>query len=420
MYSFMIPIAYSIALSFSWSAGVSGLLIGFDGFGLLLGALITGRLLVPRLQRNSTRRKVIVALPLLQAMSYAILAWALYIEPKASTFIGVLLFVVRFCEGIGTGMNSISDNVAREVATSAEQISLSMWMVSTIMVGVAVGPWVSSVGLLLAGADGDSVSLYQIAAPAALVAAIEMMVAVMFSMSVPTTLDELKERGEPAVVEEDTDTSVTPMWNGMCSPRSVVIFCGAAFCIDAMAALMLESATSFILQDQYDWQVWLIGLFIGCAFNVSAAIVFGAGFVNERDLISPTKLSVLCLVFVCGGSVLLFNFGESYQILIGDVLVYPTEGTVMSLALGLMYTVADSNSWYNIENMNLLVTAWDGVTRVVSPTLSRTIIEQYGRNAYAGTQLVLSFTAGIFLFSQVHRMMGTEPSATKGKDVNDS
>lgn len=355
-----------------------------------------------------------MAIPLLQAAAYTTLAWVLYKYSQATVGVGVLLFSVRLWEGIGTGMNSMSDNVAREVATPQEHMSLSMWMVTTIMIGVAAGPCVCSLGLCASGEKGSVVDLKKAATPAALVSSIEIAVALVFSLAIPNTLEDLKEVPDDAPDVQEIPSTLA--WNEVCAPGTIVTLCGAAFCIDSLSTLMLESSTSLILQKEYGFDVWVIGLLVGSVFGVSALAVFFAGIVSEYDIVSPTLLAGLCLMLVCCGSALLFDYGPDYQILIGDVLVYPTEGTVMSLALGLMYNVADPNAWYSIDVLNFLVTAWDGIARIFSPTLGRYVIDIYGRNTYACIQLILSVWAGTFLLIQVcvvRRLLNGDSSTEK-------
>lgn len=357
-----------------------------------------------------------MAAPLIPVAAFLTLAWLLTINPASTPALATLFFVVRTLAGFNSGANVIANNLAREVATDAEQFTFEMITAACSMLGMSIGPVLCSIALLCGGGDLGSTTLYQIAAPMAMNAALYGFEIPIYAITMPLCKQDLQDDVKPlqfpvlqhfpsAVTYTTESSSALPSRTTIVCLGILIFFTGNVSCIS------MESGTSLLLELQYEWPVAVIGLCIAAVFGASSIVSMIIGFVIEQQLVNNMVIVVVSIIFSLGGTSLLFNYGSQFNVLIGDALVYPCVISLISVGVGNVFLVQDPRRWYNQSALNYGIMTLDACLKLFSSPFSRAVISAYGRNAYATMQLMAVSVAAFVSLVQLPKFQRLQASS---------
>lgn len=171
-----------------------------------------------------------------------------------------------------------------------------------------------------------------------------------------------------------------------------------------LSCIAVEISSALILELEYHWEVPIIGFSIAASSFIAGLASMAIGYVVDQRIFQPNSVVIVSVVVALLGSALIFDYGVSYQILIGDVLVYPCMTSILSISVGNMFLVADTSKVYTIENLNCLYMCINACCKVVSATGARSIISLLGRTQYAGMQVYLIAVGGAVAYVQLGKV----------------
>merc|ERR1740121_1539882 len=175
--------------------------------------------------------------------------------------------------------------------------------------------------------------------------------------------------------------------------RERVVWLMTTYSIErAFTVAALEVASLMMLDSVYGWSVELAG-FVLSGLAVIATLLCGlllvllrSGDIKEKNTFIG---AVCCSVF---GAFLLFqltpHFGP-YSLLCADTLIYSTCSIAQGLSDGWAMRAAKPGSTFSNSTRMGWQVATSTLSRLIAPPLARTLVERFGRNSYAGVQLVV-------------------------------
>jgi len=396
----IIPGSYDITIGLGSNATMSGFLIGVHPVGMALGSLL-GKLLL-RLDNHAQIRCTIIASLLFLALLSLCFAALLDCSWAGSSSLLALLLCLRTSSGVLIGAINVLMNVmALRVTPLTEVASLSIMIQAARNMGLCLGPLAGS--LLLAALHGRAVGsppLERGGLPVLTTAAFWALAALTFSVKAPSEIAPLVE--ETLVANKRVGTGKRP--GSEISPqqlasghRKVLVVLGSIFCFErGFSVASIEVATTLILELQFGRSSEAIGFALGviCAVTVFHGLLslslLHSGWVGEVQYLKGLGAVGTCSV------VFLFNWRASSPLLIimADCMLYACMFTSNGITDAIASQASLPNTAYSMENFAVAKTWATPLARAVAAPLARFVVAGFGRNSYAGCQLLV---AGISL-----------------------
>jgi hypothetical protein len=196
---------------------------------------------------------------------------------------------------------------------------------------------------------------------------------------------------------------------------------GRALCVSS-----IESATSFILEDEFKWSLHSIGIAVGVALMlglpVSMLLKAAQHIFSVLDLQAMLGIQILAAaaatLFIPGmGKV--FPIGaaglknDEALVLLADSLMFPSLYIANGYVDGLAMKCCEEGTLYCVENYLLFnLVAQDAFARFLAPSVTRVVVAHAGRGCYAAVQCILSLLGCFTLVA-----LASEPSAWKVRNL---
>lgn len=175
----------------------------------------------------------------------------------------------------------------------------------------------------------------------------------------------------------------------------------------------VEVATLMMLETTYGWSVEMCGFVLTTVAGLSNVgcltllVLLRNGLVAEK----PTfRLLATCSLI---GGALLFQFSRfgPISLLTADTIIYCSASVANGVAEGWATRAVKPGTSFNNETRLVIMVTTVTLARLVSPPLSRGLIELGGRNAYAAMQLVL-IVAGFMTVMKVYAVIQSVDKAS--------
>lgn len=177
----------------------------------------------------------------------------------------------------------------------------------------------------------------------------------------------------------------------------------------AFAVSSIEAATALLLESEFSWKSRSTGLATGLAFICGVPAFVLVRVIKHKFLVSDshammgtaTAAMLAATLFIPTVSNLiasgLHDSSEEWiLILVADCIMFPSFYMANGYMDGLAIRCCDPTTPYTMENFKLIeIIGQNTVGRAFGPPVARTIINVYGRGAYAILQLCIS-TSGCF------------------------
>lgn len=403
-FTVMIPIAYSLAKDLGWTMGVSGLWLGFDGFGTLVAAVLGRWVLEPFVREYWMRRTIVLLSPMMPMFAFLVLAWMLFENVGTTSEIIAALFFARFFAGFNRGLSAFSDQLTKVGAiTQSEQATLSLLTMISVMCGLSLGPALCSAAIMIAGGYSYVATVSEAAAPVSAVSVLYAFLVLITTFTIPPKSVEYEFEDAYGMYPsgEDTDADSAPVAEGPTRPR---IFLGlAVFALCSISCTSIEVGSSLILEVQYGWSVWGLGVILTVVYCISSMFALGLHQLAESEKIRHKWLSIIGTVVAFVGCCCLCGSGAYYQILIGDLMIYPWMVCLAGLGLNNVYGAAIPGSFFSTTNLNLSTVLLNSIAKLAGAPFARALISSLGRNWYGSYQIVVVVTSGFLVSLQVDK-----------------
>lgn len=180
-----------------------------------------------------------------------------------------------------------------------------------------------------------------------------------------------------------------------------------AWCVSA-----LEAATALLLETEYNWALYRIGIAIAICFLgiVPLRLCYEA---RKNDWSVATWMHVF-LAISYAASLMIFRtppwllqvFNASvhrgkavadYILLVADTFLFASFYMTDGLSQGIMYQhmLPASVSMFNVNSVSISVSLLTGIARGLGPVLARIIVANGGQNAYAFVQFMCVFVGSV-------------------------
>jgi len=347
-----------------------------------LVGILTGRLMWQLVSRKNVRR-VIIACPLLSAMTYVTFCFQLLGRETPDSGLVGLILGVRLAAGFLQGLNQLVENMVKEATPAHQQVRLAMMDYAAICLGIGVGPLFSS-GVNAALGMVHELSTDKAAAPSLALGLLSVINAGVLSCTLPSKV--------PQQTEEECINQG--------QRKRTVAACTCVLLLATAIAASIEVATSLILELEGNWLSSEVGLATGTVISLAAVVAVAFIILREFGIISDAKMVLTMLTVASFGAVAIFHVFTKYlwQVLVADCLIYPCVVVLASIAEGVLFMTASSDGLLSTANLLILSYATDATAKAGFAPLARYLVEVGGRTAYACmVALGLAGIAGAFV-----------------------
>lgn len=401
-YSVVMPTVYHLAMQYGSGAGFSGFVIGANQSFTVVGVLIV---LTTGLGSASFRNVFLVVLGVYPLTSFLYVS---SINSQSGILSCVLLVLARSLQGVLRGILECRVyKMFTEVVPKHELRSVSMCWALSIALGTGLGPIVSSVCL-------DSVApLFpkhlRYVVPVGVMGVVHIMAFPLYYLLVPSSAalaDCEADLRESQKDENAASRARSVVFPGLQRRVAALYFLiGACFVLSLLLGA-LESATSMILQTQYQWNNSSTGFVVGLCMLVYVPLhTVVEKFSSPDDQMGLLRTGLIVSFFMAllllPGFCELFNdhftladtgtgWGCAVFIITSDAVVWPLTqmcvGIVTGMALEL--TAPDEE-----DSTSQLITIAVTITYFVSSPLARDLLDKQGVHSYALLQISLCLLA---------------------------
>jgi len=389
---------YHLSMQYGANAAFSGFVIGANQSFNIVGVILTFTCGIGSISFRTVFFCSMLFFPLMSAM-YVSSALA----PTNATAC-CLLFAARSIQGVVRGIlecrvyRMFTDAVPRH-----ELRSISMGWALSIALGTGLGPILSSISLNYLAVYFPKELRYVV--PMIMMCALHISALPVYYFLVPTSA-ALAECERALEVQQKEETNARRGSIGRSAQvGALYILIGTCFVLSLLLGA-LESATSMILETQYQWNNsstgFVVGLCMLCYVPLHLAVDFGTSprhqpLLLRVGLIASFFLAFLLLPEFCG----LFDeytplaasgtsWGCAVFIIGSDAVVWPLVQMCQGIVTGSALELVGPEE---VDSTSQLITTAVTITYFVSSPLSRILLETQGVRSYAMLQIALCVIA---------------------------
>lgn len=349
------------------------------------------------------------------AVAFACAAQSAAVWRHSHVLLGVMVSA-RMLAGLVIGMLLVIEtNTVSQVTPAQGMVQFGVLRGAGKVAGLGLGPLMTaltssvmhptSIELRVAYSAWTLVSLY-----------VPLLMAAFFLMPnnfVELASEKCRQDAEwTAEVEESPDGTVKVETLSSAERRQIWILSLMFGIQRSFSSASIESATSFILENEFKWRLQSIGVAVGGSFVIGAVLmcIFRAlqqGFQasETRALRLSASLSVIGgLLFLPGTGKILSGLSmaisspetnphqEYIAVLTADCLLFPCFFFANGLLEGLAFRCSTSGTMTSVDNYVLAQVGFQQLMRCIASGASRFILDRHGRFWYALVQVFLSAT----------------------------
>ena len=389
----------SLTQELGYSKEDSGLIVSVAAVGCAVGGVIGWMILHlrPELYRSQTRTIMLTCsfVSMIATIPYVFIS----ADPnKDSSWQWPVLLASRGLQGLADGVAYFLVELSVMRLTPCDQLpGQFVWLGRVLTLALGLGP-------LIAASSQELEGLYSAhSSPSFLT--VGLMQFMLYFVGAIGMLTMLPSWDKTNIYddEDSSETLVPEIVSSTYNPyRRRVVLIGGLICglFRAYTVAGLEVVTAQLLEDEYGWDVRVIGLTIGGTFCMSflTAELFRDGFSSDWIVY---MLMLLCLF----GSALVFtetcglvsmSHSQCPILLVSsDVVVFSVLYNAEAVIRGITMSQIVPGSFFNAQNMTLCYAVLtDGLGRFLGPFVGRHLASQ-SQSAYAMQQMILII--GVFL-----------------------
>mmetsp|Transcript_17861 Transcript_17861/g.46024 ORF Transcript_17861/g.46024 Transcript_17861/m.46024 type:complete len:481 (+) Transcript_17861:65-1507(+) len=396
----VIPESYTLMKDMGQGAVASGWVIGC-GWALQALTVAAMQCFAQKLSYAGKRALIVVAALVFAAsnLAFAVAAdppgwWHDPSDGKRLVCIILARLAAGPCAGVGLFITALSV----DITPRSEMVPYSVWRMCGATVGVGFGPILSSASQHILNANGVRA---RAAAPGYVLAFVYVAFAVVLCSWLPMDLEpllEAKREEDDAKSQAGTQKAAQEFEVADLSTATRVKLwkSGLYYGVErAFIVSMLESATAFVLQQEFGWSTRDSGYAVGIAFLGSVPLTLAANVVKQRGWTTDLGLMFASVLVCAASTVLLFPqlaFASGvYILLVADGLIFSTGYLANGVFTGLALKSSMPGTKYTVDNYIFIGEALQNTcARLLAPAIARLVLDDYGRGVYAAFQLATS------------------------------
>eukprot|EP00746_Dinoflagellata_sp_MGD_P010635 gnl/MRDRNA2_/MRDRNA2_122014_c0_seq1.p1 gnl/MRDRNA2_/MRDRNA2_122014_c0~~gnl/MRDRNA2_/MRDRNA2_122014_c0_seq1.p1 ORF type:complete len:621 (+),score=61.00 gnl/MRDRNA2_/MRDRNA2_122014_c0_seq1:58-1920(+) len=400
-YSIIMPTVYHLALQFGSDAAFSGFVIGANQSFNIVGVLLSFACGLGSVSYRVIFFSCMACFPFLSLM------YVSSVFGESNQLSCFLLLASRSIQGLIRGV--LECRVYRMFADTVpkhELRSISMGWVLSIALGTGLGPIASSLCLNYIAPLFPNDLRYVV--PTLVVSVVHALALPVYHFIVPTSAS-LAETAN--MIHEQNKGDTARRETRMGPLRAGALYLLICSCVTLSLLLgALESATSMILQIQYQWNNSSTGFVVGLCMLCYIPLHFALDMATSpRDqpvllragLIISFLMAFFLLPEFCAfvhdhipfADTVSSSWGCALFIIVSDAIVWPLVQMCLGMVTGMALEWTDPDAE---DSTSQMITIAVTITYFVSSPLSRVLIEKQGVHSYAMLQIGLC-TAAITL-----------------------
>jgi len=388
-YSIIIIEAYQLSQKLHRGAGFSGRLIGTYMATAVVGSLITSGLLrvSPTIWKTNARQVFVIAQILSMIGFFLYASVTSYMthndlsNPEHVQYLATTLLAARATSGAGQGMSSTLLRVtfAYTVPKHERPAQMTIFaLVSTL--GIGLGPIVAACLRLLDFCPAGGPPRYELTGLAQFMSSGFALIGVIAFYPRLDDVEDFSQDSNLASLRLGPEPSYT---------KQTCIVCGCILTtfLRAMVTSGVEGATSLLLETEYKFELYQIGIIIGATFLCCLPFKFMMDHIRERFTVFEWIRALCSMSFV--GSCLLFR--RSWQSLVlADVLLFPSLYLSDGMLQGLMQQHAlPDGKLFDQTGSTFLAMLLHSAGRFFGPWIARILLDKVNQTGYAALQIML-------------------------------
>lgn len=411
----VVPGSYDLASALHVNVALSGAIYGVFQLGWAMGAMFARRT-AGNWDQARIRRLVIVTFA---AMGCADLVYGYLLSSGAvrNEWLAPILIALRFCTGMGSGYACLLHWMAVHVTKSSEQTSFALAYAVATNAGMICAPVIlfAAVAPSIHSASTDRLARQQCAAPLFLVALLWIALGLVVALVTPRHLNRELAREDAGQDEQASQTRTTGKAQLPIDARRALIHLGWAIALERSCMVAgIELGTTMLLETHFGWPLQSVGaglMAVGlCTIVVCClgAAAKAAGYEpGSKVLLAASLVGVLSL-----GPLFDVKGAGPAAILAADALVYSTTFLTQGICDGIATNAAiDGERGYRMEDYQIGKVLGISLGRAWAAVFARVALESFGRNGYAGAQLLI----GLLGFFTACRVASLVQNAEEGR-----
>mmetsp|Transcript_7346 Transcript_7346/g.14074 ORF Transcript_7346/g.14074 Transcript_7346/m.14074 type:complete len:552 (+) Transcript_7346:51-1706(+) len=287
--------------------------------------------------------------------------------------------------------------LAQQVTPPSESITFNIGISLSVTLGIGLGPMISPA---IAWCIGDD-DVHVRSAASSYMFALLWALFILFSLwCVPYDpsglIADARTMRESLIIGRDSEAEMQPESLPE-SHRSRIWWGGLLYNAERTFIIAaVESATVFMMETEFKWDVRLAGYAVGCTFLTSIPAIIGVQFARQHRLLSDKSLVQSAVLIGACAVVLIFPMKVSASraaamILATDSVIFTMGFVSNGIIDGLAVRICTESSMYSIANYELMSQFMRNVVaRSLAPPFSRYILSTHGRGFYAASQMMIS------------------------------
>mmetsp|Transcript_91585 Transcript_91585/g.258631 ORF Transcript_91585/g.258631 Transcript_91585/m.258631 type:complete len:567 (-) Transcript_91585:286-1986(-) len=397
---FIAPIttAYDVTISLGSGAAASGLIIGAY-YGLGWPALLVYSRVSQPWSQSRCLNLCLCCMVILGAAHLGFMVIATSLVPAAShgALPLTLLVLMRLVGGFAaTIVQTLTKAMAQKVTPGADMVAFQLQYNSAILLGLALGPLVSSLTTVAFDArDPGSRMGY----PSGLVSVIFFCFVPLMMCLIPTDLDAILRIKSSRDAEDDPG----PAESRLAGAKAVesewaqkqLWLAGAAYDFErTMSQVGVEVASSLVLELEMHWGPSTIGVIVSLAFLTG--VPFNEVFFYAKRVLNLPEMTAarFCAIMGAVSTLLLWpGFGRRVVgsdvlfIMLAEVVMFPSLRITKSIMDAAVVQVSIPGTFYSAENYIFVQGMFCLSARVIAPPAVRWFVRSKGRFLYMFAQL---------------------------------
>lgn len=390
----LIPTSYELAQAMKTSASASGTFLGCGYLATPAGSIFAAYLFRTCSQRTA-RFIGLIGVFMLTAQN---LFMALLLDSRDDHGPETMwtLITIRILLGLGR-VAYIVQYMAYNVTTREGRTRLSILVAMAINAGMCLGPYLSAIVIHLLGGRESVPSVYsRTSAIMYVMAALWAVWALVFAISMPCHLKFAKmPRPEDAELSRDAEAQIGRFAKCTQGDRKSIVAHALHFCMNrALASSAIEAGSALILETSFEWGSRATGFSISAVFGVTVVMCGLTLYILSLRIVKDVNCLMFFMGISCVGSLLLLNaqHGHALQLLIADILIYPSLFCANGIVDGIVTSLSVQDTWYSVESY-LSAKSLQGIPRFIAFPLTRHIIDCCGIVSYAKLLIVFGILA---------------------------